>query len=58
MKKPIFVRVTMTLDTSTVQKAKTLATERVSTVSALVRDLVRAEWQHQNDAVDKTSAAA
>jgi hypothetical protein len=58
MKKPVYIRVTMTLDSITVQKAKALATERASTVSALVRDLVRAEWWHQNGEVTKTIAAA
>ena len=53
MKKTVFIRTTMSLDTTTVQKARALATERASTVSALVRDLVRAEWQHQADAVNK-----
>jgi hypothetical protein len=58
MNKTVFIRTTMSLDTTTVQKAKALATDRASSVSALVRDLVRKEWQKENDRVNKTITAA
>jgi post-segregation antitoxin (ccd killing protein) len=51
-----FKIVNVTLDKATIQRAKALAIDRASTVSALVRDLVRAEWQQQNDGVNKTIA--
>jgi hypothetical protein len=43
----------MSLDTATIFKVKSLAAEKASTVSALVRDMVRERWQDQADDVNK-----
>jgi hypothetical protein len=48
-----FKIVNMTLDDTTIQRAKALASERASTVSHLVRDLVRQEWNAQNDTINR-----
>jgi hypothetical protein len=58
MKKPEYIRVTMTLDKTTVDKAKALAAEQTSTVSGLVRQLVRVAWAEQHDKIAKTISAA
>jgi metal-responsive CopG/Arc/MetJ family transcriptional regulator len=53
MQKRNFNIISMTLDKATVQRAKAIAKERASSVSQLVRDLVRQEWQAENDKINR-----
>jgi hypothetical protein len=45
MAKPVFKRVSMTLDLETIRKCRTLANEKAQSVSAFVRYLVAEAFQ-------------
>jgi hypothetical protein len=53
MKKPTYFRVNMTFDRATSQKAKALAAEQTSTVSGLIRQLVRDAWAAKADKINR-----
>ena len=53
MRKPPLVHVTMTLDIGSAQKIRALATEKTTSVSGLVRYLIRQAWAEHHDAVNR-----
>jgi hypothetical protein len=50
MAKPVFKRVSMTLDTETIRKCRALANEKSQSVSALVRLLIGEAYEEASTA--------